>query len=60
MGRAGSDVDVTNVQIGEVPVEPPLELGAVVRRHDMDAKRQAADDVVDDPTIRASSTINSP
>jgi hypothetical protein len=45
---ARANVDVPNIEALEVPVELGLELGAVIGLHDMHAKRQPADDLVDD------------
>src|SRR5262245_49036784 len=42
------DVDVPDIAIFEMPVEVRLELGAVVRLHDVDAERQAPHDLIDE------------
>jgi len=39
MRRAGSDVDVANIQALQMPVELRLKLGAIIRLHHLDAKR---------------------
>jgi hypothetical protein len=43
---ARPDPDVANVEFFQVPVELRAELGAVVRLHELDAERQAANDLV--------------
>src|SRR5262245_57529616 len=45
---SGGDVDVPNVELLEMPVEMGLEFGAVVGLDDVDAERQAAEDVIDE------------
>src|SRR5215831_3605358 len=53
MRRARADIDVPNVVLLEMPMEVGLELGAVIRLHDLDAKWQPAAHLVDEPNRRA-------
>ena len=46
--RARANVDVPNIEALEMPVELRLELGAVVGLDYVHAKRQPADDLVDE------------
>jgi hypothetical protein len=46
--RCGFDVGVRDVFVEHVPMELGLEIGAVVGLHDLDAKRQALQDVVEE------------
>jgi hypothetical protein len=48
MWRAGPDVHVANVSFFEMPVEVGLEFGAIVGLDDVDAERQATQDVIDE------------
>src|SRR5688572_442714 len=48
MWSPGSDVHMPNVAVLEMPVELRLKLGAVVGLNDVDAKRQAAQDIIDE------------
>ena len=46
--RLGSDVDVADALVGDMPVEPGLELGAIVGLDRVDLERQLLKDVVDE------------
>jgi hypothetical protein len=43
-----ADVDVTDVELLEMPMEMGLEFGAIVRLYDVDAEGQAPKDVIDE------------
>ena len=51
--RSRADVDVPNVECRGMPVELGLELRAVVRLHDVDAKRESPHDFLEETDRRA-------
>src|SRR4029453_17687901 len=48
MRRAGRDVDVTDVELLEMPVEMGLEFGAIVGLNDVDAEGEPPEDVINE------------